>query len=178
MRILIMGKPRSGKTTLIKNILAALPNASYGGFFTEEIKENGIRVGFKIVTTFGEQGILSHQDYKSKYHISKYGVNISNLDTIGIDSLERAAKEKDLIVIDEIGKMEMCSNKFNATVRRLFRESKKTIIATIPISASIPLINELKSQSDVKVFDTGKDSIENIKKSCLELLKYDKTNKL
>lgn len=178
LKILITGKPRSGKTTLIKDILASLPNISYGGFFTEEIKENGVRVGFKIVTTFGEQGILSHQNYKSKYHISKYGVNITNLDTIGTNSIERAVKEKDLIVIDEIGKMEMSSNKFNTVVRRLFKESKKTIIATIPISASIPLINELKSQVDVKLFDTRIDSLENIKKSCLELLKNDKTVKL
>lgn len=174
MKILITGKPRSGKTTLIKNILVSIPKLSHGGFFTEEIKENNLRVGFKIKTTFGEEAIMSSQDFKSKFRIAKYGVNVAAIDTVGISSLQRAAKENDIIVIDEIGKMEMCSKRFVGAVRELFSKTDKTIIATIPISSSIPLINELKTQKDVKIFDTRVDSIDNIKKACLELLKSQK----
>jgi nucleoside-triphosphatase len=174
MKILITGKPRSGKTTLIKNILTSIPKLSYGGFFTEEIKENNIRVGFKIRTTYGEEAIMASQDFKSKFHIAKYGINIAAIDTIGMSSLQRAAKEKDIIVIDEIGKMEMCSKRFIGAVHELFLKTDKTIIATIPISTSIPLINELKTQKDVRIFDTRIDSIDNIKNACLELLKRQK----
>jgi nucleoside-triphosphatase len=171
MKILITGKPRSGKTTLIKSILSSLPHSSFGGFFTEEIRENDNRVGFKIITTFGEQAILAYQSFKSKFHISKYGVNIVNIDTIGINCIERAVKEKDIVVIDEIGKMEMCSRRFVGVIHKLFLITGKTIIATIPISSSIPLINEIKSQKDVKLFDTRIDSIDNIRNACFELLK-------
>lgn len=171
MKILITGKPRSGKTTLVKKILSSLPSISYGGFFTEEIKENGQRIGFKLVTTFGEQGILAHQNYKSPHRISKYGVNLTDLENVGINSLYRAFHEKDLIVIDEIGKMELLSNKFKKTIQEIFNQAhKQAIIATIPVS-DIPFLNELKSRTDVIIFDTNKQKIEAIAKSCLESLK-------
>jgi nucleoside-triphosphatase THEP1 len=68
----------------------------------------------------------------------------------------------------------MCSKRFIGAVRELFSKTDKTIIATIPISSSIPLVNELKTQKDVKIFDTRINSIDNIKNTCLELLKNQK----
>ncbi|MEO0091568.1 MAG: NTPase [candidate division WOR-3 bacterium] len=170
MKILITGKPRSGKTSLVKKIISTLPNISYGGFFTEEIQENGVRVGFKIITTFGEQGILAHQNYKGPLRISKYRVNLTDLETIGINSLYRALKEKDLIIIDEIGKMELMSDNFKSAIQEIFnRVSRQAIIATIPIS-DIPFLKELKSRYDVIIYDTNKQKIEDIIKNCLESL--------
>ena len=58
--LLITGRPGVGKTTLIKRLIPALPPA--GGFYTEEIRSCGERVGFKIVTLAGEEGILAQKD--------------------------------------------------------------------------------------------------------------------
>jgi len=73
--ILITGKPRSGKTTLIKNLIPiAKENYSVAGFYTEEILEKGKRIGFNIRTLEGETGILaltSNYFYKTHSH-SKY----------------------------------------------------------------------------------------------------------
>ncbi|MCX7784736.1 MAG: NTPase [candidate division WOR-3 bacterium] len=170
MKILITGKPRSGKTTLIKKLLSLLPNISFGGFFTEEIKENGKRIGFKIVTTFGEQGVLAHQKYRSSLRISRYGVNLADLEIIGINSLKKALQEKDLIIIDEIGKMELMSDKFKSAIQEIFHKAnRQAVIATIPIS-NIPFLNHLKSYPNTVVFDTSKQKIEDIIKSCLKSL--------
>jgi nucleoside-triphosphatase len=51
-RILLTGRPGCGKTTLINRIVSdlALP---VGGFYTQEIREVGQRVRFKLITLDG-----------------------------------------------------------------------------------------------------------------------------
>ena len=49
MKIAITGSPRSGKTTLVKELLQYI-NAV--GFYTEEVRRNGRRYGFDIITTW------------------------------------------------------------------------------------------------------------------------------
>uniref|UniRef100_A0A7C6A917 NTPase n=1 Tax=candidate division WOR-3 bacterium TaxID=2052148 RepID=A0A7C6A917_UNCW3 len=150
-KILLLGRPRSGKTTLVKKVLAQLPKSAYGGFFTEELKEGGKRVGFKVVATDGEEGILAHKNYQSPNRVGQYGINISDFERVALKAIAKAFKERDLIVIDEIGKMELLSEKFQKTVLALFKEEKK-ILATIPIS-DIPLIRRLKNLPDVLVIE-------------------------
>jgi nucleoside-triphosphatase len=141
--------------------LTSLPNISYGGFFTEEIKQNEERVGFKIVTTFGDEAILSHQDYKSSYRISKYGVNLNNLEIFAVNSLVRALKEKDLVVIDEIGKMEIYSEKFKSTVEAIFSESNKKVLASIAIS-KIPFIDKIRRLPNISLFEVTIENREHL----------------
>ena len=47
LALLITGAPGTGKTTLIRAVVAALPWKA-GGFFTEEIREADERIGFRV----------------------------------------------------------------------------------------------------------------------------------
>ncbi len=146
--ILITGKPGTGKTTLIKRILERLDNA--GGFFTEEIRESGQRKGFKLVTLEGDESVLAHINISSRRRVGKYGVDLVSFEEIGVSSVERAIQENDYIVIDEIGKMELFSDRFKEAVIKAL-DSSKTVIAAVP-SYSIPFVDRIKNREDVKIF--------------------------
>jgi len=126
---LLTGGPGVGKTTLIKQAL----DRAYikaGGFFTEEIRAGGLRQGFRIVTLDGRSAILAHIDFKSPFRVSKYGIDIESLDTVGVAALRDAIRECDVVVIDEIGKMELFSPSFKDAVLEAL-DSEKRVLGTI-----------------------------------------------
>lgn len=129
---LLTGRPRTGKTSLVKEVIARLEGGA-GGFYTEEIRSAGVREGFRLVTLGGNEVILAHVSIRSPYRVGKYGVDVDGFERVGVAALEKAARECDLIVIDEIGKMELFSNKFRETLFQLF-ESRKRILGTIMLA--------------------------------------------
>jgi nucleoside-triphosphatase len=82
-KILLTGRPGCGKTTLIKRVVNQLTLPA-GGFYTQEIRQRGERVGFKIVTLDDKEGLLAHIDFKTRERIGKYGLDLSALDTIAM----------------------------------------------------------------------------------------------
>ena len=127
--ILLTGRPGVGKTTVIKEVVERLGGRA-GGFYTAEIRKSGRRQGFKIITLDGKEGLLSHVKIKGSPRVSKYGVNLRDLEEIGVAALRRAIAEADCIVVDEIGKMELFSTAFREAVSDII-ESGKTVLATI-----------------------------------------------
>ncbi len=111
---LLTGRPGTGKTSLIKEAVARYRSRA-GGFYTEEIRSQGTRLGFKLVTLDGQEAVLSHVGIQSPYRVGKYGVDVGSLERVGVATLRQAVKERDLIVVDEIGKMEL----FRLDSRRL-----------------------------------------------------------
>jgi len=91
-RILITGKPNVGKTTIIQKVLKELP-VTYGGFYTEEIREFGVRVGFRLRTTDGAEGVLAHVDSQSPHRVGKYGVEVGAFEDIAIPALDRILRQ-------------------------------------------------------------------------------------
>jgi nucleoside-triphosphatase len=148
--ILIQGKPGSGKTTLIKKVVLSLQKEKAGGFYTEEIRDDKDRVGFNAKTLDGKEEILSHVSFKSGPRVGKYRVNINVIDELIIDSIKEAIKDKDIVVIDEIGKMEMFSENFKFAVKKAF-DSSKRVLATIPVYSNT-FLNSLKKRNDVEIF--------------------------
>ena len=65
------GLPGVGKTTLIKKISEALEVFRPAGFYTEEIREKGLRKGFALVSLDGRRGMLSHIDLRSSHRVGK-----------------------------------------------------------------------------------------------------------
>jgi nucleoside-triphosphatase len=165
--IFITGKPKSGKTTLLKEIIEKLKLKS-GGFYTEEIQEKGKRKGFKIITLKGKSGILAHQDIGSPYRVGKYKVNIKNLEEIGVNSILEALKENKIVVIDEIGKMELFSEKFKKAVE-IALNSKNKVLGTIKLTPD-PFSEKIKKRKDIKIFHLNRLNREKIKKEIIKLL--------
>ena len=126
---LLTGRPGVGKTTLIKEVVANL-SRTCGGFYTEEIRVKGTREGFRIVTLDGETAVLASIHIPSRYRVSKYGVDLASLERVGVAALRKATQERDVIVIDEIGKMELFSAYFRQAVVEAI-ESGKPVLGTI-----------------------------------------------
>ena len=118
-----------------------------GGFYTEEMRVGGVRQGFRIVTLDGESAILAHIDIKSPHRVSKYGVDVESLDRVGVSALRQAIQECDLVVIDEIGKMELFSPAFRESVLEAINSGKR-VLGTIMLSPH-PWADEIKRHPSV-----------------------------
>jgi nucleoside-triphosphatase len=165
--ILLTGIPGCGKTTVIKNILSKLGNPNAMGFFTEEIKENKERKGFRIHSLDGQDGIMAEVGSKSPFKVSKYGVDIDAIEDIGANAILKAIKEADIIVIDEIGKMELFSDLFKLAVLDAFNSSK-LVLGTISLKDS-EFTCQIKEREDTIIFEVNQDNREMLVD---EIIKY------
>jgi len=145
--LLLTGKPGTGKTSLIKEAIARA-GAKAGGFYTEEIRSSGIRQGFKIITLDGKEAILAHVNFTSPFQVSKYKVDIDSLNKVGVSAIQQALRECDVILIDEIGKMELLSPQFRETVWQAINGGKK-VLGTIMLNPN-PFADEIKHHPEVK----------------------------
>jgi nucleoside-triphosphatase len=165
---LLTGSPGTGKTTVIRQAIAG-SEIKAGGFYTEEIRSGGIRQGFRIVTLDGQDAILAHVDNHSRYRVSKYGVDITNLDNIGVAAIEQAIAESDLIVIDEIGKMELFSPRFSEAVLKAINSGKK-VLGTIMLNPH-PFADEVKRHPNVKVVELTRANHDQVLKEIIDWLR-------
>lgn len=146
--LLLTGSPGSGKTTLIREAIASSPLKA-GGFYTRELRAGGRRCGFEIVTLDGATAVLSHVDTKTSHRVGKYYVNVANLEAVGVASLHQALQSSDLIVVDEIGKMELKSEAFKEVVLAAI-ESGKKVLGTVML-VTHPWADRIKADERVQL---------------------------
>ncbi len=148
--ILLTGRPGIGKTTVIKEVVDRLGGHA-GGFYTAEIRKGGRRQGFKIVTLEGQEGVLSHVNIKGSPRVSRYGVNLKDLEEIGVAALRGAIAEADLVVVDEIGKMELFSEEFREAVMEAI-ESDKVVLGTVMATRN-PWVDTMKALPQLTILE-------------------------
>ena len=148
--ILLTGLPGIGKTTLIKKLSEELSSFRPVGFYTEEIRVEGIRKGFDLISLNGRRGLLSHVEIESHYRVGKYRVDIKGFEEF-LDSIAFFVPTTSLIIIDEIGKMECLSSKFRRLISEIF-DSSKILIATIAFKGG-GLIETIKKRDDIRLFE-------------------------
>ena len=153
--LLLTGQPGTGKTALIKEALART-KLKGGGFYTQEIRTRGIRQGFRIITLDGQEAILAHVGISSSYQVSKYQVDTDALDRVGVSAVRRAVQGFDLIVIDEIGKMELISPQFKEAVTQAINSGKK-VLGTIMLNPH-PFADEIKRRPEVETLLVTRDN--------------------
>lgn len=167
--ILLTGEPRVGKTTVIQEIIKFL-DCEYSGFYTQEIREGNKRKGFKLISFEGIEKILAHVNIKDSPRVSKYGVDLKALDSVVSESLEKAIqKKKSVFVVDEIGAMEILSEKFCAVISELLN-GNFVVIGTI-IKRSFPFTDKIKSMPNVTVIEVFRDNQEAVIQEVLNYLK-------
>jgi len=158
-KVLLTGRPGCGKTTLIKRVVNDLPRHA-GGFYTEEIRNGGTRTGFKIVTLDGEEVVFAHVDLKTPEHLGKYRLDLSALESIGVNAIRQAVRERRHVVIDEIGPMEIRSAIFRDAVNEAL-DSEVPLLATI-FARSLAFTDAIKSRPDVTLIEVRSDNRERL----------------
>ncbi|MCK5556858.1 MAG: NTPase [Candidatus Hydrogenedentes bacterium] len=169
--ILLTGVPGVGKTQLVRRVLAEM-DAKIGGFYTEEIRERGKRVGFNIKTFDGRAGILAHVNHKGPHRVGKYGVNIGDLEQIAAGSVMTALQKDDLVVIDELGRMELYSAPFQQVVTEAL-DSEKPVLGTIQVRRN-PFLDCVRARDDVRLVQVTADNrdalVESVTRDLTDLL--------
>ncbi len=165
--ILLTGLPGIGKTTIIKKIVERHKDRC-AGFYTEEIREHNIRIGFRLLTLSGQDCMMAHKNIKSHYKVGRYGVNLECIENIGVHAIKKGIVENKIIIIDEIGKMELYSKEFRDVVIEAFN-SKCNVLATIVYSSN-PFCDRLKEREDVKILEVTLSNRNSLVQQLFEML--------
>ena len=154
-----------GKTSLLRQIVAVCQRSA-GGFYTAEVREAGQRVGFDITTLAGETAPLARVGLASPYRVGKYGVDLLSLEHVGVRALSLALDSCDIVVCDEIGKMELFSSSFREVVRKALA-SPKLLLGTIML-APLPFADWAKAQPQVTLVRLDRGNRQQVKQFVLE----------
>jgi nucleoside-triphosphatase len=168
--LLLTGSPGVGKTTVLMKTVNALKESGYkvGGMISREIREGGTRVGFEILDLqSSKRGWLAHVNQKSGPRVGKYRVNIEDLTAIGARAILDAVENCDVIAIDEIGPMELFSEKFREAVRKAL-ESRRLVIAIIHWKAQDVLISEARKREDAEIITVTYENREKLHEQVAE----------
>ena len=152
---MITGRPGSGKTSVIESTVKILRAQGFkpGGLYCPEIREGGTRLGFKIIDLMtGEERILAHVDQREGPQVSRYRVNVKNVDEMSEAAIGRALREADFVVIDEIAPMETYSEGFKRAVA-VALDSDKPLLAVIHQRTTTGFIGDIKVRKNVKIFE-------------------------
>ncbi|XP_078540679.1 cancer-related nucleoside-triphosphatase [Lissotriton helveticus] len=164
-------QPGVGKTTLVQKTVEALKSTGIpiDGFYTEEVRQSGKRVGFDVVTLSGKRGTLSRVGSSSRSgrmecRVGQYVVDLSSFEDLALPVLRNvktgSSSNKTICVLDEIGKMELFSQSFTQLVQEILNNDCVVVLGTIPVPKTKPLVlvEEIKKRRDVKIFYVTKEN--------------------
>ncbi|MGD0355647.1 MAG: nucleoside-triphosphatase [Dehalococcoidia bacterium] len=166
---LLTGMPGTGKTSIIRQAITQ-SQCDAGGFFTQEIRSVGIREGFSIVTLSGKEAIFAHITIDSPFRVGKYGIDISALDGTGVEAIYDAIEHHNVVVIDEIGKMELFSPRFIKAVQDALASTKK-VLGTITLRPH-PLADSIRENQNIRVAELTRNNQKYVLAEILTWLKH------
>jgi nucleoside-triphosphatase len=169
--ILLTAKPRIGKSTVIKKLINIVGIDNCVGFYSEEIHEDGERVGFQIKTVCGKCKVFARIGLESNNYKGRYGVDISAFEAVCLDEFNKVlvdGAEEKIIFIDEIGPMQMYSEAFKENLIQL-ADSRKLVIGTV-FYEEYPWIDDLKTRKDVDMIEITKENRDTIAEQIMSLI--------
>lgn len=148
--MLVTGRPGIGKTSVVQAVVRDFSQVA-GGFTTSEIREHGVREGFRVTTLDGKSAVFAHVDLSGRVQVGKYGVDVPAFERLALPVLQDAILRRRLVVIDEIGKMELASKLFCDLVERAL-DSPVPVLATI-MERHHPFADQIRRRADVVIFE-------------------------
>lgn len=150
--ILVTGKPGCGKTTLVLMVVEEITAAGFkaGGFVTEEMRRGPSRIGFRVRDLAGGSEVLAHVEKRGAPRVGRYGIDAEAFERVAFRSLGTDERDVDLLVVDEIGRMELLSPSFRALLPSLF-DAPLPLLATVHAGGD-PFARGLMARKDVSVF--------------------------
>jgi len=161
--ILITGRPGVGKSTIIHRVverLRALGYTEIGGFYTLEMSHEGKRTGFAIHTLDGRVGRLAEAGLESRFRLGRYGIDMEQFEDVALSALEEAINKGMMVVIDEIGYMELKSRRFRELILKAL-DSKPPVLATI-MRSHFDFPDDIKARDDVMLITVKVDNRDRI----------------
>ena len=155
IKIGITGLPGAGKTHALRKVVEMLEeeDIKVGGMITEGIKENGRKQGFMVEDLLSkEKKVLARRDLESPVEFLEYGVDMDALESIGVNAIADAINKAEVIVIDEVGKLEVESEKFIYIVKEAL-ESDKPLLLTLHKKSRNPLLQDIRRRDDVRILE-------------------------
>ena len=145
-RFLLEGRPGAGKTTAAARLVEMLraEGVAVTGLLTRELRDGARRVGFALETLDGRQGMLAHVAVRGPTRVGRYGVVLDDLERLAIPALRARA---DVVVVDELGRMELASGPFREAVTELL-DRPVPFVATVHAHAH-PFTDALKRRPSV-----------------------------
>lgn len=129
MKLAVTGSPGTGKTTFVLRLVERLPLQA-GGMITEEVRVMGRRVGFAVRDLgTGRRGTLAHVHGTDGPLVGRYHVDLGGLESVGVAAVEHAVQASELVVIDEVGPMELASERFVAAVLAALGSDRHLIVS-------------------------------------------------
>jgi nucleoside-triphosphatase len=153
--LLLTGAPGTGKTTIIRDAIHAM-REKLGGFYTQEMRDGGARLGFEILTLDGSRAVLAHVDIRGPQRVGKYGVDVACLERVAIPAMRQAIQERSIVVIDEIGKMELLSPAFREALIEVLNSGKR-LLGTITLQPH-PFADGIKRDPRVQVVSVSRSN--------------------
>jgi nucleoside-triphosphatase len=155
MRLFLTGNPGVGKTTLVRAIVERLEEVTCAGFYTEEKRQRGQRIGFRVITLDGQEGSLASLG-REKPTVGKYSIRVDEFEKLVLPELDTAVTAADLYVIDEIGKMELLSRHFRNRIIELLAQPTN-LLATIA-KRGRGFIEQIKGRTDVEIIEVTRNN--------------------
>jgi nucleoside-triphosphatase len=157
-KLLLTGPPRIGKTTAIDRLVQRLRQRRVvvGGFVTHERRDHGRRVGFVVHDLAGAEAVIAHQDYHTGVRVGRYGVDVPAFEQVGLPALYRAVDQGGIIIIDEIGRMELASAAFVQLIEHII-DGPAPVVASVHVRAD-PCTDALKQRPDVELLTLTVDN--------------------
>lgn len=173
----LTGPPGCGKTTAalkIKNMLER-SNVRIDGMYTEEVRVSGRRVGFRVVRiATNESGMMAHVDLRSSYRVGRYYVDIKALDNIGVAGILSGLDSAEVVVVDEVGPMELYSGNFIRAVKKILSTEIPAIL-TVHYKASHPIVQDVRRAAGgnlIALSEVNRDIVpDEISRKVLEVLR-------
>jgi len=147
--ILLTGRPGVGKTTVIRRVVEQLEGWQARGFYTQELRREKRRIGFRVVTLEGQEGRLAEVGFHSPHRVGRYGVDVESFERLALPIL--SVQEADLLVIDEIGKMECFSRAFQQAVQSVL-DGRVPVLGTIGQGGG-PFMRSVRSREDARLIE-------------------------